>query len=305
MEMDIDAIKYAVIRLDSGEIVKLTNKIEENGAALDKFVETLEDIERKQKYYDVNKQFTDFQLFQKSYLGTYIQNYFNRFLKLNVSPQYMLRFLYLCTFAEFDTNILKIGATRNRRKMTMKDLEEILNLSSKEFYNTKNLLIDKNLIKVELDSIIVNPKIVLRGEIKIRKGVHFVKIYDEAIEELYKKASAKEHKKLGYLIELLPFLNVYHNIICTKETVETISIDEVNPLDFKEICDILNYNKNQSSRLQRELLNIEVNEELAVIIVQHKTLKFVTINPRIFYRGNNIEDLKALSNLFRVRKKNN
>ena len=58
------------------------------------------------------------------------------------------------------------------------------------------------------------------------------------------------------------------------------------------------------TRFKRDLLNLTVNEELAVKITETKYGKFVYVNPRIFYKGNNADDLKSCMNEFKIKKNN-
>ena len=56
------------------------------------------------------------------------------------------------------------------------------------------------------------------------------------------------------------------------------------------------------TKFRKELLNVTVNGELAMKITETKYGKFIYVNPRIFYKGNNYEDLKACTNEFKVKK---
>ena len=232
--------------------------------------------------------------------GFYFQNYEN-VLKLNIAKQYLFRFIYLCTYMSYDKKIYFGNAIGEKSLALEKDLKEIFRLSKSETINTKNTLIENGLIIINKDKTInINSKYAIKGEIEKRELKISVKVMEKGIREVYRKSKATEHKKLALLIELLPYVNFRHNVICSNP--EESDVEKINPFNLTEVMRITEY-KNLT-RFKRDLLNLTVNEELAVKITETKYGKFVYVNPRIFYKGNNADDLKFCMNEFKIKKNN-
>jgi hypothetical protein len=121
---------------------------------------------------------------------------------------------------------------------------------------------------------------------------------EEGIREIYEKAKPREHRRLALLMELLPYINFSHNIVCNNPNEK--DIDKVDPFNLTEVMELAKYTN--LTKFKRDLLNLTVNEELVIKITETKNGKFIYVNPRIFYKGNNVNDLKACMNEFRVKK---
>lgn len=244
------------------------------------------------------KNFSEIAELIRSFGGFYFSCYKN-LLKLKLDKQYMFRFIYLCTLMDYENKITFGNAKGDNGVAAAKDLQEILKLSKRETINTKNELIENKLIIINDDKTIsINNKYAVKGDIDKRKLKGSVRAMEQGIQELYNKAKATEHKKLGLLIELLPYINFTHNVLCNNPN-ET-DINKVDPLNLTEVMQLVEY-KNLS-RFKKDLLNLTVNDELVAKITETKHGKFIYINPRIFYKGNNVDDLKAAVNEFRIKK---
>lgn len=244
------------------------------------------------------KNFSEIAELIRSFGGFYFSCYKN-LLKLKLDKQYMFRFMYLCTLMNYE-NKVEFGNAKGDNVLALeKDLQEILKLSERECRNTKKELIKNKLIIINDDKTIsINNKYAVKGDIDKRKLKGSVRAMEQGIQELYNKAKATEHKKLGLLIELLPYVNFTHNVLCNNPN-ET-DIGKVDPLNLTEVMQLAEY-KNLN-RFKKDLLNLTVNDELVAKITETKHGKFIYINPRIFYKGNNVADLKATVNEFIIKK---
>ena len=241
----------------------------------------------------------NFKIFQQEELGYFHFNIYKDLLLLDLEPQYLTRFVYLCCFLDFDDSRVKWGKIDGGNAI-VKDLEEILGLSERECRNTKNALIKKGLITIDKNNIIeINKKYAFKG--KSKKDMEgCVKMFENGFKQIYENATPKEHKKLGILIKLLPSVNYAHNILCSNP--EETDVTKIYPLSLKDICNIVGYAEKNSSRLKKELLNLTVNDELVVKITQTKYGIFIYINPHVYYKGHDIDGLKGTINEFRIGK---
>lgn len=230
--------------------------------------------------------------FIKEELGGF---YFNYYTKLEAN-QYTFRFLYICTYENFKGYLEFGNAKAEGRLCTRKDLFEILKLNSKDCYRTIDYLEENNLIFYDDKGYVrVNTDVCVKGEIKNKKEV--VRMFDNAIKDLYEKSLPKEHKKLGLLIKILPLVNYKTNAICKNPYEDMIELIEKYTL--KELSEYLGYSRIDS--MKRALMGLSVNNEKAIMLAQIGDKKdIIVVNPRIYYKGNDIKEMQGIMNLFRM-----
>lgn len=231
--------------------------------------------------------------------GGFYFNCYKNLLKLKLDKQYMFRFIYLCTYMNYD-NKIEFGNAKGDNKLALeKDLQEILNLSKAETQNTKNALVEHKLIIINADkTITINDKYCTKGKIAKNKVKGSVRMMEQGIQEIYNKANAREHKLLQLFVEILPFVNFQHNILCHNPN-ET-DIEKILPMTLKDLCKVVGYSESNSTKLKRQLLAIKVNGEDSICIVLRNVKHYIYVNPMIFYKGTDIDKLTSLRNLFKV-----
>ena len=289
---------------------KETQKNNENGnLTYDQWYQVVKDEEfenlrlyqerkaNKELIETVNREKSEFKILQDEVMGKFHFNIYEDLLPLNLEPQYLTRFVYLCCFLDFDDSKVKWGKSNNKDAL-VKDLGLIWGLKKDECRYTKNALIEKGLVIINEDKTIsINKKYAFKGKgKKDMKGS--VKMFEDGFKEIYENATPKEHKRLGILIKLLPSVNYDWNILCCNP--EESEEDKIIPLTLKDICLIIGYNENQSSRLKKELLKIEVNGKAVICIHNIKDKNVISINPMIYYKGHKIEKLRYLLALFKI-----
>ena len=232
----------------------------------------------------------------------YFNNYMKLLKKLNGNTALLFRFLYLCTYADYD-GYLKYGNYSHgvhHGYMTEKDFEEVFSMSKAMITKLKNELYDNKLIMKSKtdDRLIVNGSFYTRGELCLGDMLDSSRVFDDGIQELYKKSNPREHKKIGILIPLLPYLNKYHNILCKKPLEKELKY--IEPLTLREICNIVGYDNSNEDKLKKQIENITVKDIPMVAFISHAKGRFFVVNPSLFYKGNNLDDLKGVINLFKV-----
>lgn len=250
------------------------------------------------KALEYRRSMDEFKVFIREGFGSFYLYNFNNVLQSKLEKNYLFRFIKLCDSMDYNNRVKLKRDTLAEEK----DLKDIWNLSDRETRNTKKALIEAKLIIIEEDkTITINKKFARKGETKSKKYLEgCVKVFPNAIEELYQQVPTKNHKNVALLFELLPYCNFHHNVICTKESVEERDIKKIKPLTMKDISEIIGYDKSQSSRLQKNLLDIKIGKEDCIIIVLRNKQHFIYINPRIYHKTSNLDDLKALMNMFRI-----
>lgn len=220
--------------------------------------------------------------------GRFYFEFYNNIYKV-IEGQFAFRLLYLATNLDYNNRLVKKIGNRYEA-LTNLELFDIMNLSEREFRKTKNILKESDILIEENGVFYINQLYCKRGEVELNKKDDKVRTFDLAIKELYENSLPREHKTLSMLFELLPYINYKHNIVCKniKEEIKT----EIIPYSIKELCDILGI-KNQTV-LKNKLLKITINNEPAVVITLIKNKSMITINPRIYYKGNDVVDVKDL-----------
>jgi hypothetical protein len=219
-------------------------------------------------------------------------------LELDMPRQYLFRFTYLCTYLDYDGK-LKIMVNGRKKSITEKELQEILMLSERETRNTKNALIRYGLIIINEDKTIsVNPKYAIKGEVKRKKLRRCARIMQDGIREIYKSSKPIEHKRLGLLIQILPYVNYNYNIICFNP--EEGDKDEITPMDLKDLCKITGYDEKNRRKLKNELLKITVGGTPVIAVTEIYKGHAISVNPRIYYKGDNSRALEWLAALFDI-----
>lgn len=254
-----------------------------------------EEIKKDKAIYFKNK--NDF--IQKI-TGLYGKFYFSFYTNLpDIAKQYLFRFIYLSTFLKYNDDRLMIKEEKERYKLIYEyELQDILKLSTREYQYTKKALIENKLIRIEDDKTIhINNELSINGDIGNTKK-DYIRIFNSAIQNIYKNSVAKDHKKLFILIELLPYINYNLNVLCFNP--EETQPELIDPLTLDDIANILDMYKNNKSKLKTLLLNIFVDGKKAMMINKDYKQEFFMVNPCIYYKGNKSDDIDFLDKLFRV-----
>lgn len=230
----------------------------------------------------------------KENCGSFCFNIYENML----NKDYLFRFAYLCSLSGYD-NYIVWGSGKNNG-VVKKDLMEILNLSRAEYFRVAKYLLDnKMIIENEKRFLKVSETYYHRGkseDVKSLKGS--VRMFDKAIEEIYQKSTPKEHKKLDLLIKMLPYLNVQHNIIC--KNPEEKEYKYIDLFGLTELATMFGYTT--SRKFKAGLFDITVAGEDVIMYAEIKGIKMICVNPRVFYKGSDIEGLKSLIGLFDIAK---
>lgn len=105
------------------------------------------------------------------------------------------------------------------------------------------------------------------------KDAAYMKVFCDSIKKLYKGLQGKGHKYLGYIFQLLPYVNREHNILCwNPEEKEKCSIQRMDLLD---VCGLVGFDTKHIDRLFNILASqkfVFVSIALLVIITTMKRM---------------------------------
>ena len=156
------------------------------------------------------------------------------------------RLIYLASFMDYDT-ILKHDNGMILRK---EDLMNLLGLSKNIFYEFYNRVVALGVL-IENDdySISVNEGKFIKGKIDTKN--EYTRLFIHAVRTLYENCTAKQHKHLGKIYDLIPYVNYKHNILCSNphersyELIINLTLADINnvfgftKMRIKEVIGIL------------------------------------------------------------------
>ncbi len=260
--------------------------------------DTIEDYHKKQskewEYLQRKKSDEESYRFIDDNFGSFYFNNYNKLLAKNLESQMLFRFTYLCTFLDYENN-LRYGASNGI--MLEKDLQEVLKLSERETRNTKNALIKTNLLLSQNKELSINKNFCSKGETKklfTEKGV--IRMFEEGIKKLYEGSQPRDHKKVGVLLKILPYLHIETNVLCHNPNEEDIEL--IKPLTLTEMANILGFSTTQ--KLKKGLFDLKIDDTPVIMNSIINNVRKIVVNPQVYYKGSNIEQMKGLINLFKV-----
>ena len=143
----------------------------------------------------------------------------------------LARLVFLATYLNYDGKLM----IEPRKPMTKADIQRILGLSRNSFYLFWNKVTQgENPYFTETDAgILLAYKWCSRGKQKwTGYEIGWVKVYIRSMRELY-NANPKHHRYIGLVFRMLPYINIYSNVLCDNPFEE--DIEKSQPLNMTEI----------------------------------------------------------------------
>lgn len=286
---------------ETGEVIKESEKIY-----------TLEDIKQRKLHADKAKEKEQFKEIQKEVFGNFVFFIFNNIDKLTkvLNDSELTRFIYLGTYVKND-GILKLD--NNKTFITKANLHKVLNISYETSNRLYNKLIDNNLM-IESGEVLYILNYFHYGKAKRYEEItetrlkNYTRIYIKTTRTLYESTSVRNHGKLAIAYKLLPYVHWKYNILCRNPLVELK--ENLDVLDINDVLEISGYSKENKSKFKNYFYSIECDGYDMFAGLEKKSRKSkntnydttkIYVNPLIFYRGSNDEDLKALFDIFEIK----
>ncbi len=120
-----------------------------------------------------------------------------------------------------------------------------------------------------------------------------MRIYKNGLCSLYKTMRATQHRYLGHILKLLPYVNQRFNVL-TWDVFE-LSIDKLKPLSVEDIASILGIYKHDSRALGVKLSELKFSVDgkefgFCSIKTDIRGRELVTLDPHILFAGGNWQD---------------
>lgn len=241
---------------------------------------------------------------------TYFKRFITEFNKIeDLDEQSATRLMYLATYTSYDNNILKFD---NGKLITNKHFGELLNLKEAMCRRFISEMINKGYL-IELDDgFQINTDVVHRGkdsERKLAENERYTKIYIQAMRKMYLSVNPRQHKLLGYIFQTLPYVNIYHNILCYNPYEK--NLDRIEYIDMVGICSHIGLSPTQVTRFRKntekvlfEFMGIEQHFMCYLLAAdEEKNQGRIIVNPSIMYSSDEINRQDVLNIFYKNDKK--
>ena len=240
------ADKLYIIDEDTGE-VKTERKLKE----LDK----VRVITKEQEDYLKNK--TDLGKMESDLGGFYMLYYNERLFDGLISDTHIARVIYLATFIEYDTNKLVFYENGKINKpFTEKDIRQLLKIKDRQtYYDFKKEVLDSGIMTITDSGIYMSKDYFNKGKDKGNK-FYFMKMYIDTIRQLYEQTNTRQHKTLGHLFKLIPFIDYEYNILTNSPNTNDRIKERL--MTKKDIAKLLNMDLKTYERVEQQLLKLTI-----------------------------------------------
>lgn len=241
---------------------------------------------------------------------------FRNFLKNNqgdyTHTMYQYSTKYLEELSNLDLVRLCILATyssssgrcydENQNEIKRGSLSKIWDVHRNKIGETYSNLINSGCISVcEKGQIIINTNLFKYGKMEgiiVEKGT-YSRMFNEKLLGLYHNTPKKSRRQIGMMIRLLPYINYRYNILC--KNPETHIKNNIKPLNWMEICEILGKEAdNTVTRTKNTLMKFKIDNFDVLGQFSTGSGYHIVINPKIYYAGNNLEDIEHLYTMFNM-----
>lgn len=311
LEQDVDRCIYTYRTLENGDVIAINNLTGETHETTEAvlpvgtwfiFPEEQEaNRERKkrqaesQKRRDTSRELGDF-YFVKGEQGF-----------PDLSPQTLARLIYLETYIGYanQTNksrnkLMKTQKTQMRRE----DLPEVLKVSrslADEFWNE----VSPKYVTADDEGLLYsNSEVFIRGALKRKEYTAYQKFYRDGIQSVYLSLKPSKHRYLGYVYQMLRFVNFEFNVLCFNP--DETNKDKIEPMTVRQFCEEIGFDVSNWCRLENVYRNLRFKvgdnlEKFCAFVTDggNKADMRIIVNPRIIYGGTDYQKVGALDIIFR------
>ncbi|CEN23724.1 Uncharacterised protein [[Clostridium] sordellii] len=220
----------------------------------------------------------------------------------NKANIHMIRFIQLATYSTFGGKLFD----NNRNRIKKSSLSNIWDTTSRNSVNeTYKLLIECGYIyETEEGYIMISEDLIVKGAIedfkKLKKDDEdqtYTRLFTNNIQAMYEGTNPKSRKQLANLFKVLPYINFKHNVFCSNPT-ET-DPKELELYTWTDLARLCGYDeKKQIARFKKDLWTLKVYGFDTIGEFKTQSGMAICINPKIYYSGDNIEDVNRLYVMF-------
>lgn len=221
----------------------------------------------------------------------------------NKANIHIIRFIQLATYSTFGGKLFD----SNRNRIKRSSLKTIWDTTSKNsIKETYDLLIECGYIyETEEGYIMISDDLIVKGAIddfkklkKDDKDLTYTRLFSKNIQSLYEGTEPKARKQLANLFKILPYINFKHNILCANPTeTDKNKLVLYNWTDLARIC---GYDETNITKFKRELWKLKIYGYNTIGQFSSGNSYYICVNPKLYYSGDNIEDVDFLYKSFEM-----
>lgn len=210
----------------------------------------------------------------------------------------LIRLIFLATFIDKNKDAEENRLTDNRGKtfFTKKDVKQVLKLSPTCFDGFWHEMVSAKIITLNNSGeVILNDELFQYGRIK-ELNENRMRLFCGAVRRLYVRCQPRQHKLLGYIFKMIPFVSKEYNIVCLNP--EESDVNMVRPMTLECFCKYMEYDTSHAKRLLQDILSVKIDGQQLVKYVSDGKLNtsYLVVNPRAYYAGYHTAELAALFN---------
>ena len=249
-------------------------------------IETPENREAKKKYADRKQLMENIRDVDKTLQFIFVQGD----MLAELLPETAARLVFIATYLRHGNSVPMLT---QRKAVTRNDVPDLLGVSARTVCNmvtdAKGIMTFDSSGRVCLDE-----RVLCRGTLPRQHALyHRIKI--NPIRNIWQTLTSNQHRYLGYVFQMLPYLNIQHNVLCWNPG-ET-DYDLIDFMSFHEFVDLVGYNASNASRLKSACSNIQfgIEEERAALcaFVNVGRSTRVIVNPDVAYAGTTADSVRS------------
>lgn len=209
-------------------------------------------------------------------------------------PATKARLIYLATYLDYGG----VLALSKCARMQFKNLQSVLALSKTEVHKFWNEVNGTYLAKDDQNGLLMVSECFKKGKLD-NERIQYKKLFSKAVQQLYRRTEPAKHKYLGYVFQMLPFVNVEYNILCHNPTEK--DLDYILPLSVNEFCGAIGYSVENRARLMQTYAKIrfpvgEHEEQFCSFVTNGTDIgkAKMFINPHVLYMGSDAQKVEVL-----------
>lgn len=221
----------------------------------------------------------------------------------NKSNIHIIRFIILATYMTFGGKLFD----DDKHRIKKSSLKHIWDVSNRNSINeTYNLLLECGYIYEEEGYIMINDKMIIKGEItdiinELKKDdsrYTYTRLFVNNIKSMYYGTEQKQRKQLANLFKILPYVNFKYNVFCSNPTeTDEIKLELLSWGDLAELC---GYDRTNVTRFKKDLWNLKIYDHCVIGEFHCEAGMAICVNPKVYYGGDDVSDVRNLYAMFKM-----
>lgn len=213
---------------------------------------------RSKEQQDYLKNKTDLGKMESDLGGFYMLYYNERLFDGLISDTHIARVIYLATFIEYDTNKLVFYENGKQNiPFTEKDIRQLLKIKDRQtYYDFKKEVLDSGIMTITDSGIYMSKTYFNKGKDDKSNKFYFMKMYIDTIRQLYEQTNTRQHKTLGHLFKLIPFIDYEYNILTNSPNTNDRIKERL--MTKKDIAKLLDMDLKTYERVEQQLLKLTI-----------------------------------------------